>query len=213
MPKLDVLNVSGEKVEEIEINENIFGVEPNEAVLHEVVKNYLANQRQGTQSTKTRSEVKASGRKPFRQKGTGRARQGSFASPINTGGGVIFAPKPRDYSYKLPKKVKKAAFISALSAKVLDQKMIVIDDLKIDAPKTKDVVNILLNVSEENKKNDLNKTLIVLDEKDDNVLLSSRNLPNVKTTFVGMLNVYELLNHADVLITKKAIEKLEEVYG
>jgi large subunit ribosomal protein L4 len=213
MPKLDILNVSGETVDSIELNESIFGIEPNKSVLHEIVKNYLANQRQGTQSAQTRSEVTATTKKPFRQKGTGRARQGSFKSPINRGGGVIFAPKPRDYSYKLPKKVKLLGLKSALSAKVADQKFIVLDELTMSEPKTKDMINALINVSESSNKKKITKTLIVLENKDENVLLSARNIPKVQTTFVGMLNVYDLLNHEEIVITKGAIDKLEEVYA
>lgn len=213
MPKLDILNVSGETVDNIELNESIFGIEPNMKVLHEVVKNYLANQRQGTQSAQTRSEVTATTAKPFRQKGTGRARQGSFKSPINRGGGVIFAPKPRSYSYKLPKKVKVLGLKSALSGKVADGEFIVVDELTMDVPKTKEMIKVLSNVSEKSTEKKVTKTLIVLDDKDDNVLLSAKNIPKVKTTFVGMLNVYDLLNHDEVVITKGAIDKLEEVYA
>lgn len=213
MPKLDILNISGETVDSIELNDSIFGIEPNKAVLHEIVKNYLANQRQGTQSAQTRAEVTATTAKPFRQKGTGRARQGSFKSPINRGGGVVFAPKPRDYSYKLPKKVKRLGLKSALSAKVASDEMVILDELTIEAPKTKDMIKIMLNVSDTNAKNDLTKTLIVLGEKDDTVLLSARNIPKVKVVFTGMLNVYDLLNHKEIIITKGAIDKLEEVYS
>src|SRR6056297_1943910 len=147
MPKLDILNVSGETVDSIELNESIFGIEPNKSVLHEIVKNYLANQRQGTQSAQTRSEVTATTKKPFRQKGTGRARQGSFKSPINRGGGVIFAPKQRDYSYKLTKKVKLFGIKSALSTKVAEQKFIFLYEFTMLEPKTKDMINTLINVS------------------------------------------------------------------
>lgn len=213
MPKLDVLNISGETVESKELNENIFGIEPNEAVLHSIVKNYLANQRQGTQSAQTRSEVTATNAKPFRQKGTGNARQGSRRSPINKGGGVIFAPKPRSYKYKLPKKKRVLAMKSALSAKLDSENLIVVDQLKFDVPKTKDMVNTLINVSKTSEKENLTKTLVVLEENDKNVYLSGRNIPNVKVVFTGMLNVYDLLNHEDIIITKGAVDKLEEVYG
>ena len=213
MPKLDVLNVSGETVESKELNENIFSIEPNEVVLHSIVKNYLANQRQGTQSAQTRSEVTATNAKPFRQKGTGNARQGSRRSPINTGGGVIFAPKPRSYRYKLPKKKRVLAMKSALSAKVDSGNLIVVDKLKFDVPKTKDMVNTVINVSETSEKENLTKTLVVLEENDKNVYLSGRNIPNLKVVFTGMLNVYDLLNHEDIIITKGAVDKLEEVYG
>jgi large subunit ribosomal protein L4 len=213
MPKLDVLNVSGEKVDSIELNENIFGIEPNMSVLHEVVKNYLANQRQGTQSAQTRAEVTGTTAKPFRQKGTGRARQGSLKSPINRGGGVIFAPKPRDYSYKLPRKVRLLGFKSALSGKVADGEFIVLNELNLDAPKTKDMIKVLVDISEKNNEKNITKTLIVLENKNENVSLSASNIPKVKVTYVGMLNTYDLLNHEDVVITKGAIDKLEEVYA
>ncbi len=213
MPKLDILNVSGETVDSIELNESIFGIEPNMSVLHEVVKNYLANQRQGTQSAQTRAEVTGTTSKPFRQKGTGRARQGSLKSPINRGGGVIFAPKPRDYSYKLPKKVKVLGMKSALSGKVKDNEFIILNELNLDAPKTKDMINVLVNVSEKNTTKDITKTLIVLADKNENVILSANNIPKVKVTYIGMLNVYDLLNHDEVVITKGAIDKLEEVYA
>ena len=213
MPKLDILNVSGETVDSIELNESIFGIEPNMSVLHEVVKNYLANQRQGTQSAQTRAEVTGTTSKPFRQKGTGRARQGSLKSPINRGGGVIFAPKPRDYSYKLPKKVKVLGMKSALSGKVKDNEFIILNELNLDAPKTKDMINVLVNVSEKNTAKAITKTLIVLADKNENVILSANNIPKVKVTYIGMLNVYDLLNHDEVVITKGAIDKLEEVYA
>jgi large subunit ribosomal protein L4 len=207
MPKLDVLNVSGEKIGDIDLNPGIFGIEVNEHVLHDVVKNYLANQRQGTQSAKTRSEVRGGGKKPFRQKGTGNARQGTRRAPHFVGGGVAFAPKPRDYSYKLPKRVKRLALFSALSAKVAAGEVIVLDELAMDAPKTKDMVKILSNIKAERK------SLIVLPQVDDNVLKSSNNIPGVETTFVGELNVYDILNHTNFVITKQALETIEEVYA
>jgi len=207
MPKMDVLNVSGEKVGEIELNENIFGAEVNVSVLHEVVKNYLANQRQGTQSAKTRSEVRGGGKKPFRQKGTGRARQGTIRAPHYVGGGVAFAPKPRSYRYSLPKKMKKVAMFSALSSKVVDNEIIVLDELSLEAPKTKEMVSILKNINADKK------SVIVLGEKNDNVVKSSSNIPGVKTTFVGEMNVYDVLNCGSFVITKSAIEKIEEVYA
>ena len=207
MPKLDILNVSGERVGEIELGENIFGIEVNQSVLHDTVKNYLANQRQGTQSAKTRAEVRGGGKKPFRQKGTGRARQGTIRAPHYVGGGVAFAPKPRDYSYKLPKKVKRLALKSALSSKVNNNEIIVVEELKMEAPKTKDMINILANVKAGRK------TLIVLSEKDDVILKAAQNIPGVQTTFVGQINVYEILNHGTFLATKEAISKLEEVYA
>lgn len=207
MPKLDVLNVSGEKIGDIDLNPGIFGIEVNEYVLHDVVKNYLANQRQGTQSAKTRAEVRGGGKKPFRQKGTGRARQGTTRAPHYVGGGVAFAPKPRDYSYKLPKRVKRLALFSALSAKVAAGEVIVLDDIAMDAPKTKDMVKILSNIKAEKK------SLIVLPGVSENVVRSSNNIPGVEATFVGELNVYDILNHNNFVITKKALETIEEVYA
>lgn len=207
MPKLDVLNVSGEKIGDIDLNPGIFGIEVNGYVLHDVVKNYLANQRQGTQSAKTRAEVRGGGKKPFRQKGTGRARQGTTRAPHYVGGGVAFAPKPRDYSYKLPKRVKRLALFSALSAKVAAGEVIVLDDIAMDAPKTTDMIKILSNIKAEKK------SLIVLPGVNENVVRSSNNIPGVETTFVGSLNVYDILNHNNFVITKKALETIEEVYA
>ncbi|WP_129598569.1 50S ribosomal protein L4 [Anaerophilus nitritogenes] len=207
MPKVDLYNVSGQQVGEIELNEAIFGAEINGSVMHEVVKNYLANQRQGTQSAKTRAEVRGGGRKPWRQKGTGRARQGSIRSPQWIGGGVVFAPKPRDYRYTLPKKVKRLAMKSALSSKVKENQMIVLDEFKIDAYKTKDMVNILNNLKAEKK------ALIVLDVKNDYVVKSASNIKGVTTTLVNTLNVYDILNHDKFIVTKDAVHKIEEVYA
>lgn len=207
MPKVDLLNVSGQQVGEIELSDNIFGAEINEKVLHEVVKNYLANQRQGTQSAKTRAEVRGGGRKPWRQKGTGRARQGSTRSPNWVGGGVVFAPKPRSYSYTLPKKVKRIAMKSALSAKVQGQEFIVLDALNMTDYKTKDMVNILKNLNAEKK------ALIVMDEKNDYIVKSASNIPGVTTTLVNTLNVYDILHHDKFIVTKDAVHKIEEVYA
>lgn len=207
MPKLDVLNVSGEKIGDIDLNPGIFGIEVNKYVLHDAVKNYLANQRQGTQSTKTRAEVRGGGKKPFRQKGTGRARQGTTSAPHYIGGGVAFGPKPRDYSYKLPKRVKRLALFSALSSKVAAGEVIVLDELTMDGPRTKDMIKILSNIKAERK------SLIVLPTVDENVLRSSNNIQGVVTTFVGQLNVYDILNHNNFIITKKALETIEEVYA
>lgn len=207
MPKVDILNVSGERVGEIELNENIFGAEVNMSVLHEVVKNYLANQRQGTQSAKTRSEVRGGGKKPFKQKGTGNARQGTISAPHYVGGGVAFAPKPRSYRYSLPKKMKRVGMVSALSSKVEANTMIVLDELSLEAPKTKDMINILRNIKTEKK------SLVVLAEKNDNVVKSVNNIPGVEATFVGEMNVYDILNHGSFVITKEAVEKIEEVYA
>jgi large subunit ribosomal protein L4 len=207
MPKLNVINVSGENVGEIELSESIFGIEVNQSVLHETVKNYLANQRQGTHSAKTRSEVRGGGKKPFRQKGTGRARQGTIRAPHFVGGGVAFAKKPRDYSYKLPRKVKRLAMKSALSSKVLNNEMIVLDQLAMDAPKTKNMMNILGSVKAEKK------ALILMSEKDENVIKSASNLPGVETALVSTMNVYQILNHTSLIMTKAAVEKIEEVYA
>lgn len=208
VPKLDVLNVSGQKVSEIELSESVFGIEPNIPVLHEVVKNYLANQRQGTQSAKTRAEVSGGGRKPFRQKGTGNARQGSITAPHYIGGGVVFAPKPRSYRYTLPKKVRRLALKSAFSAKVMENEMIVLDELTLAAPKTKDMVKILNNIKVSGK-----KVLIVTGDVEQNVVKATSNLEGIKTTFVGEINVYDILNHDYFVVTKSAVEKFEEVYA
>lgn len=199
--------MSGDRVGEIELNESVYGAEVNEHVLYEVVKNYLANQRQGTQSAKTRAEVRGGGRKPFRQKGTGRARQGTIRAPHFVGGGVAFAPKPRDYSYKLPKKVKRLALRSALSSKVNNGEVIVLDALALEAPKTKEMVKVLNNIKAERK------ALVVTLDKNENVLRSANNIQGVETSFVGSLNVYEILNHTSLVITKEAAEKIGEVYA
>lgn len=207
MPKVSVLNISGQEVGEIELNESIFGIEVNQHVLYEVVKNQLANKRQGTQSAKTRSEVRGGGKKPWRQKGTGRARQGSIRAPHWKGGGVIFAPKPRDYSYSVPKKVKRLAMKSALSSKVLSGEIIVIDDLNLEAPKTKEMVNILKNINSDKK------ALLVTGSVNENVVRSSNNIKGVATTTVGTLNVYDILKYNSFIITKDAVKKVEEVYS
>jgi len=208
VPKLDVLNVSGQKVSEIELNENIFGIEPNIPVMHEVVKNYLANQRQGTQSAKTRAEVRGGGKKPFRQKGTGNARQGTIRAPHYVGGGVAFAPKPRNYRYSLPKKVKRLSLKSALSAKMRDGEIIIVDQITLDVPKTKDMIKILNNINVMGK-----KTLIVTADVERNVVVAANNLEGVTTTFIGQINTYDILNHDYFVVTKSAIEKIEEVYA
>lgn len=207
MPKLDILNVSGQKVDEIELNENVFGAEINEHVLYEAVKNFLANQRQGTQSAKTRSEVRGGGRKPWKQKGTGRARAGSTRSPNWVGGGVVFAPKPRDYSYKIPKKMKRVAMKSALSSKVALKELIILDELMLEAPKTKEMISILKNVKAGGK------PIIITDELNFNVIKSAANIPGAQTTHVGRMNVYEILNSDTCIITKEAVMKIEEVYA
>jgi len=207
VPKLDILNISGDRVGEIELNENVYGAEVNEHVLYEVVKNYLANQRQGTQSAKTRAEVRGGGKKPFRQKGTGNARQGTIRAPHFVGGGVAFAPKPRDYSYKLPKKVKRLAFRSALSSKINEGEVIIIDSISFDAPKTRDMVNVLANIKADRK------ALVVTLEKQDNVVKSASNIKGVDASYVGTLNVYEILKHTSLVMTKEAAAKIGEVYA
>ncbi|MDO4800212.1 MAG: 50S ribosomal protein L4 [Bacillota bacterium] len=207
MPKLDVLNVSGQKVGDIELADSIFGIEPNIPVMHMVVKNLLANRRQGTQSAKTRAEVRGGGRKPYRQKGTGHARQGSLTAPNHVGGGIVFAPKPRSYRFTLPKKVRRLALKSAFSAKVKDNEMLVLDELRLAAPKTSDMINILKSVDVANK-----KVLIVTEQVEKNVILATQNIPGVQTTFVGELNVYDILNHDIFLVTKSAVNQIEEVY-
>ena len=206
MPKIDVLNVNGQKVDEIVLSDAVFGVEVNEHVLYEVVKNQLANKRQGTQSAKTRAEVRGGGRKPWRQKGTGRARQGSIRAPQWVGGGIVFAPKPRDYRYTLPKKVRRLAMKSALSAKVQSGEMIVLDSLNMDAPKTKEFAQILKNLN-------ANKALIVMSEKNENVIKSANNIQGVQTALVNTINVYDILKYDLFIITKDAVEKVEEVYA
>ncbi len=206
MAKVTMLNMAGAEAGTIELKDEIFGIEPNANAVHAVVVNYLANQRQGTQSAKTRGEVRGGGRKPFRQKGTGRHRQGSTTDPSQVGGGIAFAPKPRSYRYSVPKKVKRLALKSVLSAKVLDKEIIVLDELNLDAPKTKDMIKVLEAVKADKK------ALIVTAEKNDNVVKSAANIPGVKTTFVGAMNVYEIVNHNSFIVTKEAIEKIEEVY-
>jgi len=207
MPKVALYNVSGQQIGDIELSDAVFGVEVNQHVLYEVVKNQLANKRQGTQSTKTRAEVRGGGRKPWRQKGTGRARQGSIRAPQWAGGGVVFAPKPRDYSYSVPKKVKRLGLKSALSSKVEEGKIIVLDDLSLTQPKTKDMVNILKNI------NSGKKALIVMDEKNENVIKSANNIQGIQTALVSTLNVYDILKHDSFIITKDAVKKVEEVYA
>ena len=207
MAKVTMLNMTGAEAGTIELNDEIFGIEPNQNAVHEVVKNYLANQRQGTQSAKTRAGVRGGGRKPFRQKGTGRHRQGSSTDPSQVGGGIVFAPKPRDYRYKVSKKVKRLAMKSVLSSKVEEKEIIVLDELKFDAPKTKEMVKVLENVKAQKK------ALIVMAEKDENVIRSAANIPGVRTALVSTMNVYEILNHTNFIVTKDAINKIEEVYA
>ena len=207
MPKLNVLNVSGQNVGEIELSDSIFGVEVNGHVLYEVVKNQLANKRQGTQSAKTRAEVRGGGRKPWKQKGTGRARQGSTRSVQWVGGGVAFAPKPRSYKYTLPKKVRRLAMKSALSSKVQNSEVIVLDALNMDAPKTKEFAQILNNI------NAAKKALVVIADKNDNVIKSARNIEGVQTSLVNTMNVYDILKYDSFIITTDAVKKVEEVYA
>jgi large subunit ribosomal protein L4 len=207
MPKVALYDITGSQIGDVELSDDIFGVEINTHVMYEAVKNYLANQRQGTQSAKTRAEVRGGGRKPWRQKGTGRARQGSIRSPQWKGGGVVFAPKPRDYSYKLPKKIKRLALKSALSSKVQDQEIIVVDSLVLDNAKTKEMIKVLSNLKAGKK------TLVVIPERDEAVILAARNIPGVKTAYVNTINVYDILNCDSFLITKDAVNKVEEVYA
>lgn len=207
MPKVNVLNLSGDKVEEITLAEEIFGIEPNEHAVYEAVKNILANRRQGTQSAKTRAEVKGGGKKPWRQKGTGRARQGSIRAPQWTGGGIVFAPKPRDYSYKIPKKVRRLALKSVLSSKVQTEDMIVLDALVMEEASTKKAVEILKNIDAKEK------AIVLVADGSDNVRKSFRNIPKVATLALGEINVYDLLKYDTVVLTKEAVQKIEEVYS
>ena len=207
MPKVSLYNISGEQVGDMELSDSVFGIEVNQHVLYEVVKNQLANKRQGTQSTKTRSEVRGGGRKPWNQKGTGRARQGSIRAPQWKGGGVVFAPKPRDHSYKVPKKVRRLAMKSALSAKVSSEEILVLDNLNLEAPKTKDIIKML----KDNKST--RKALIVMVDKNENIVRSANNIPGVETTLVSTLNVYDILRHDLFIITQDAVKKVEEVYA
>lgn len=206
MANVAVLNMNGEQVGDIALDDAVFGIEANEHVMHLAVVQYLANQRQGTQSAKTRAEVRGGGRKPWRQKGTGRARQGSIRSPQWRGGGVVFAPKPRDYSFKLNKKVKRLALQSALSVKAAEGKIIVMEDLNLSEVKTKEMAKVLGNIN-------CGKALIVMDGSNTNVMLSARNLPDVKTASVNTINVYDLLKYNTLVVTKEAVAKIEEVYA
>ena len=204
--KADVLNIKGEVVGNVDLSKEIFGIEPNEPVVHQVVVAYLANQRQGTQSAKTRAEVSGGGKKPWRQKGTGRARVGSSRNPVWVGGGVAFAPKPRDYTKSVNKKMRRLAMKSVFSAKVKDNEFKIVDELKFEAPKTKTMVEIFKNL-------DINKTLVVIDANDINVIKSVSNIPNAACTLVGTLNVYDMLKYDNMLVTKAALEKIQEVYA
>ena len=207
MPKVDLYNMEGKVVGDIELSENVFGAEVNEDVLYLAVESYLANQRQGTQSTKTRSEVRGGGIKPWKQKGTGRARQGSIRAPQWIKGGIALGPKPRTYTIKLTKKVKRLALKSALSSKVNDNNIMVLDEINFSEIKTKNMVNVLNNL-----KLDSN-ALIVLGDKNENVVRSAKNIPNVKTAYVNTINVYDILKYNKFIMTKEAAAKIEEVYA
>lgn len=207
MSKVTMLNMAGNEAGAIELKDEIFGIEPNQNAVHAVVKNILANRRQGTQSAKTRAEVRGGGRKPFRQKGTGRHRQGSSTDPSQVGGGVVFAPKPRSYRYTLPKKMRRLAMLSALSSKVKENEIIVMDEIKFEAPKTKEMVKMLENIKAGKK------ALIVMAEKDENVVRSAANIPGIRTALVSTMNVYDIINHTNFIVTKEAVEKIEEVYS
>ena len=206
MANVAVLNMAGNEVGTIELNDAVFGVEINEHLVHMAVLQQLANNRQGTQKAKTRSEVSGGGKKPYRQKGTGHARQGSTRAPHYTGGGVVFAPVPRDYSFKLNKKEKRAALKSALTSRVVENKFIVLDELKLDEIKTKKFVEVMNNLKVE-------KALVVLNDMDVNVIASAKNIPTVKTTQTNELNVFDVLKYDTVVVTKAAVATIEEVYA
>ena len=206
MLKLDVYNMEGKKVSDIELKETIFGIKPKEKVVHSVLKNYLANQRQGTVSTKTRAEVRGGGRKPWRQKGTGRARQGSIRAPHWPGGGIALGPKPRDYAYAINKKERRLAYKSVLSAKVLDNEIVILDKLELKDIKTKEMVKIINNLKLEGK------VLFMLPEKNKNIQASARNIENVKTSCVDTINIFDLLKYTKLVLTIDTVKKLEEVY-
>ncbi|MBP5427284.1 MAG: 50S ribosomal protein L4 [Clostridiales bacterium] len=207
MPNIDVHNVKGEVVGKLELSENIFGIEVNESTLHLVVKNQLANKRQGTQSTKTKSEVSGGGKKPWKQKGTGRARQGSTRSAQWTGGGIVLGPKPRSYRYTLPKKVRRIALKSAFASKVNEKEMLVLDELKLDEFKTKRMVEIFNNLKVDGT------ALLVIEGCDKKVVNSARNIPGVTVASVNTINVYDILRHRNLIMTKDAVSKVEEVYA
>ena len=207
MPKVDVYDIKGKKVSDVELNEKIFGIEPNENIVHEVLLNYLANQRQGTQSTKTRAEVRGGGRKPWRQKGTGRARQGSIRAPQWIKGGIALGPKPRSYSYTLNKKEKRLAIRSILSSKVLEKELTVVDKLELKEIKTKSMVKAFADLKLSGK------TLVVLPEKNLNVQASTNNIEGAKTILVNEINVYDLLKYTNLVLPLDTVKKLEEVYA
>lgn len=206
MANVSVYNIEGKEVGSIELNDAVFGVEVNEHLVHMAVVNQLANNRQGTQSAKTRSEVSGGGRKPWRQKGTGHARQGSTRSPQWTGGGVVFAPKPRDYSFKMNKKEKRIALLSALSSKAADNKIVVLDSFNLDEVKTKKFAEVMSNLK-------VDKALVVIEGENKNVVLSGRNIPTVKVSATNEINTYDVLKYETLVVTKAAVEKLEEVYA
>ena len=206
MAKVSVLNMEGSEVGTIELSDAVFGVEVNENLVHQAVVSQLANKRQGTQKAKTRSEVSGGGRKPWRQKGTGHARQGSTRSPQWTGGGAVFAPTPRDYSFKMNKKEKRAALKSVLTDRVNENKFIVVDDIKFEAPKTKDFVKMMNNLN-------VSKALVVLKDNDVNAVMSAKNIPTVKTALTNTINVYDILKYDVVVIDKAAVATIEEVYA
>ena len=207
MPKVDVYDMKGKKVSDVELAESVFGIEPNEAIVHSVLVNYLANQRQGTQSTKTRAEVRGGGKKPWRQKGTGRARQGSIRAPQWIKGGIALGPKPRSYKYQVNKKEKRLAIKSCLSSKVLENQLVIVDSLPFKEIKTKEMAKTLTNLKVEGK------TLILLPEKNETVQKSARNIEGVKTTLVNTINVYDLLKYNNLVVTLDTVKKLEEVYA
>ena len=207
MPKVDVYDIKGKKVDTIELSEQVFGIEPNEAIVHSVIVNYLANQRQGTQSTKTRAEVRGGGKKPWRQKGTGRARQGSIRAPQWIKGGIALGPKPRNYTYRVNKKERKLAVRSILSSKVTESNIIVVDKFNLKEIKTREIAESLKNLKVDSK------ALIVIPEKDEIIQKSARNIEGVRTASVATINAYDLLNYTKLVITVDAVKKLEEVYA
>ena len=207
MPKIDVIDMKGKKVSDLELADSIFGIEPNEAIVHSVLVNYLANQRQGTQSTKTRAEVRGGGKKPWRQKGTGRARQGSIRAPQWIKGGIALGPKPRSYKYTVNKKERRLAIKSILSSKVLEKELTVVDKLDVKEIKTKNMVKALADMKLEGK------TLIILPEKNQNVYMSARNIEGVKTILLNNINVFDLLKYTNLILPVDTVKKIEEVYA
>ncbi len=207
MPSVDILNIKGEKLGQVDLNPSVFDIEVNESVVHDCVVNHLANCRQGTHAAKTRAEVRGGGRKPFRQKGSGRARQGTIRAPHYVGGGIAFAKKPRDYSYKLPKKIKRLGLKSVLTDKVREGRLIILDELQLEEPKTKAFIEII-NAIEAGR-----KPLFITKEVNRNAILSSNNIPKVKTLFVGEINVYDIINSETLVLTKAALDHIEEVYA